>query len=364
MNRPSLLATGADGTGAGAAAASVLQRHGVVALTVTYGRRIALIRRCTAALEVLGIAHLVVVTNGIGAAYRAELEALQAQSRVRIELHHLPENIGAGGGFAAAIRQARASHGDAFLWLLDDDNCPRPGALDALADAMRGHDPVTTLTAFASLRGERFPLWMEAARSGDGEGVFHSRSSICSLDVRRIPAWLTKRLGRRPTSAAEATHAAVSVDVPGGPYGGFFIHARHIDTIGYPDPRYVLYFDDLEWTNRVRRMGGSVRLVPGCIVDDAEGDWAIDDTRQGKPRFFMIDLLRSSDRKRLYYSIRNNVYFKSRYWSAGWALTGANLALFVALAIGLGLALGRPRNAATMVGAAIDGVTGRLGGTL
>lgn len=351
-------------------AASVLQRHGVVALTVTYGRRIALIRRCTAALEALGIEHLVVVTNGIGAAYRAELEALQVQSRLRIELHHLPENLGAGGGFAAAIRHARATHGDTFFWLLDDDNCPRPGALDALARAMRGHDPVATLTAFASLRGERFPLWLDAARTGDGEGVFHSRSSICSLDVRRIPAWLAKRLGRPPAPAVAtasddlATRESASVDVPGGPYGGFLIHARHIDTIGYPDPRYVLYFDDLEWTNRVRRMGGSVRLVPGCIVDDAEGDWAVDATRQGKPRFFMIDLLRSGDRKRLYYSIRNNVYFKSRYWSAGWALTGANLALFVALAIGLGLALGRPRNAATMVGAAFDGVAGRLGGTL
>jgi hypothetical protein len=42
----------------------------------------------------------------------------------------------------------------------------------------------------------------------------------------------------------------------------------------------------------------------------------------------------------------------------------ANVALFVALSVGLGLAFGRPRNALTMVGAAFDGFLGRMGGSL
>ncbi|APW37496.1 hypothetical protein RD110_10085 [Rhodoferax koreense] len=342
----------------------------IVALTVTYGRRIALIRLCVQSLEALGIPRLVIVGNGVDAAYKLELEALKTTANLAITIVHLDKNVGAGAGFTAAIRHARAELGDRYLWLLDDDNCPRPGALEALRHAAKQCDPLHSLIAFTSLRGERFPLWLNAAKTGQGEGVFYRKSSISSLDVRRIPEFVLKRLRSSPPSLplmteVDSSPEAQGVDIPGGPYGGFFIHSRHIDVIGYPDERFVLYFDDLEWTNRVRRHGGHVVLVPGCVVDDAEGDWAAGDAQPtGRSRFFMIDLLRSENPKRLYYSIRNNIYFKSRYWSDGWVITAANVTMFVTLALGLGLVLRRPRNAWTMVSAAFDGVTGRLGGSL
>jgi GT2 family glycosyltransferase len=351
-------------------AKALLSAADIVALTVTYGRRIALVRLCVQSLERLGIPRLVIVTNGVDAGYKAELETLKAEASLAITMVHLGKNVGAGGGFAAAIRHARAEFGDQYLWLLDDDNCPRPGALDALRHAAKQFEPLHALVAFTSLRGERFPLWLTAAKTGQGEGVFYRKSSISSLDVRRIPEFVLKRLRRSPPSLplmadVDSSPEARGVDIPGGPYGGFFIHSRHIDVIGYPDERFVLYFDDLEWTNRVRRHGGHVVLVPGCVVDDAEGDWAAGDAQAvGKSRFFMIDLLRSDSPKRLYYSTRNNIYFKSRYWSDGWAITAANVTMFVTLAVGLGLILRRPRNAWTMVTAAFDGVTGRLGGSL
>ncbi|MDH2356821.1 glycosyltransferase [Bradyrhizobium sp. SSUT112] len=348
----------------------VLMRQDVVALTVTYGRRIALLRLCVDALEAAGIVRLVVVTNGIGADYRRELETLRQEVRVAIDLVHLERNVGAGGGFAAAINYARATYGEKFLWLLDDDNCPRENAIRALELAMNDSDPVGTLIAFSGLRGERFPLWLMAAKTGaGGDGVFYEKSSISSLDVRRIRTWIGMRLtGNRkplPTMAEVDTSVmARHVDIPGAPYGGFFIHSRNIDTIGLPDERYVLYFDDLEWTNRVCRQGGRIVLVPGCVIDDAEGDWAIEPSEPRAGRFFMVDLIRSEDRKRLYYSVRNNIYFKSRYWSDGWGIMLANVGLFVALSVGLGLRFGRVRNALTMIQGAFDGVLGRMGGSL
>lgn len=356
-------------SGGTAVGPEVLRRQDIVALTVTYGRRIALLRLCVAALEAAGIVRLVVVTNGVGADYFDELQALQTRARIDIDLVHLATNVGAGGGFAAAIRHARATYGEKYLWLLDDDNCPRENAIEALELSLRDVDPVGTLIAFTSLRGERFPLWMMAAKTGDGDGVFYRKSSISTLDVRRIPTWIANKLAGRSTphpvmADADTSVTARGVDIPGGPYGGFFVHSRHIDAIGLPDERYVLYYDDLEWTNRVRRRGGRVVLVPGCIVDDAEGDWTVDPSQKTVGRFFMIDLVCSNDRARLYYRIRNNIYFTSRYWSDSWALMTANVALFVALSVGLGLAYGRPRNALTMVGAAFDGITGRMGGVL
>lgn len=348
----------------------VLRRQDIVALTVTYGRRIALLRLCVAALEAAGVLRLVVVTNGIGADYRQELETLRQEARIGIDLVHLERNVGAGGGFAAAINYARTTYGEKFLWLLDDDNCPRENAVRALELVMSDSDPVGTLIAFSGLRGERFPLWLAAAKTGaGGNGVFYGRSSISSLDLRQIPAWIMKRFTGTRTSLpimadVDTSVMAQRVDIPGAPYGGFFIHSSIVDTIGLPDERYVLYFDDLEWTNRVCRRGGRIMLVPGCVINDAEGDWAIQKSENRVRRFFMIDLVRSDDRKRLYYSVRNNIYFKSRYWSDGWAIMTANVFLFVALALGLGLVLRRPRNALIMVRAAFDGMSGRLGGSL
>lgn len=347
----------------------IMQRQDIVALTVTYGRRIGLLSLCVAAVEAAGVVRLVVVTNGVGTDYRNELDALRTKAKIKIDLVHLAKNVGAGGGFAAAIRHARATYGEKFLWLLDDDNCPGKDAIAALERSMRPTDPVGTLIAWSGLRGERFPLWLIAAKTGDGDGVFYRKSSIASLDVRRIPTWILKKLTGEPPmlpvmTEVDTSLTAPGIDIPGSPYGGFFIHSRHIDAIGLPDQRYVLYFDDLEWTNRVYRQGGRIVLVPGCIIEDAEGDWAVGPGRPPAGRFFMIDLIRSKDSKRLYFSIRNNIYFKSRYWSDGWGIMFTNVTLFVVLTVGLGLVLGRPRNAVTMVRAALDGLFGRMGGSL
>lgn len=346
-----------------------LSPNNIIALTVTYGQRIALVEKCVEALQLLSIPHLVLVTNGIAKTYLTQLQELQFRAKIKIELVELDKNIGAGGGFAAGIKYARLKYGEKFLWFLDDDNCPREDAIKALSRASSDIDPIKNLIAFTSLRGDRFPLWLIAAKSGNGEGVFYRKSSISSLDFRRIPIWLWKRLRKTPSSIPkmgemDSSTTPVRVDIPGGPYGGFLIYSKHIDVIGYPEEKFVLYFDDLEWTNRVRRNGGHVFLVPGCIVDDAEGDWAVTENNGAESNFFMVNLIKSSSTKRLFFSIRNNIYFKSRFWNDNWLIMGLNITLFLILAIALGILLRKPKNAWTMIHAAFNGTLGRLGGHL
>ena len=337
----------------------------VTVVSVTYGLRFPLVQLCVQSLANVGVLRLVLVTNGIAETYRSQLESLRDHSELNIELVHLPENVGAGQGFAAGLRRAVELYGETFIWLMDDDNCPRSNGWAALQEAARNLDLIGDVVALAGLRGERFPTFMAAARSGEGNSVFYRKSSLFTLDIRSIPTWGLRKAARFWKSNSVKVDESKGVparivSIPGSPFGGFFINGRHISTIGYPDPRYVLYFDDLEWTNRVCRCGGTIFLVPNCRIDDAEPDWS----GAGGSRFFLIDLIASDNRVRVFYTVRNCVYFKSRYWRDSWAILLLNVGLLIGLSAGIGLMLRKPAMAAVVVRAAIDGLLGRLGGRL
>ena len=44
---------------------------------------------------------------------------------------HLHRNVGGAGGFAAGIARALVRHDADWVWVMDDDTVPRPGALAA-----------------------------------------------------------------------------------------------------------------------------------------------------------------------------------------------------------------------------------------
>jgi GT2 family glycosyltransferase len=333
----------------------------VVVVTVTYGRRLELLRRTVAGIVGAGAARLIVVGNGIDAAYREAIVALGATTGIPLDLVVLDGNRGSAAGFGAGLDHALRHYPDAFLWLLDDDNCPRPDALAQLQAAWRdatadGAERV----ALCSLRLDR-TRFVAAAMTGDGEGAFARRSAVASLDIRRLLGRRRRRRTPTPLVRAEEVSARPPVALPWAPYGGFFIHAALARELGLPDERFVLYGDDLEWTHRLVRRGGAVLLVPGSLIDDLEIEWT---EAAVTPRFFLFDLLSAKSPVRLYFSTRNDIYFKTRYWSDNTAILAVNAALFALLTVALGVVTARPRNALVILRAMRDGFAGRMGGRL
>lgn len=335
----------------------------VVVITVTYGQRIELLRRMVAGICIAGAARLVIVGNGIDNRYQEEIAALRRNAALPIDLVLIEHNLGSASGFGRGLRHAFEHYPDMFFWLLDDDNCPRPDALTqlrtAFLDATRhGADHV----ALCSLRLDR-TRFVNAAMTGDGEGAFARRSAVASFDIRRFADKLLRRNDAAPaTRRSEDVSKRAPVALPWAPYGGFFIHGRLARDLGLPDERFVLYGDDLEWTHRLVRRSGAVLLVPASLIDDLEVEWTLG--KAPAPRFFLFDLLRSASPTRLYFSIRNDVYFKTRYWSDNRLILAVNAVGFAFLTVVLGVATRRTRNAVIILRAMCDGFAGRMGGRL
>jgi GT2 family glycosyltransferase len=147
------------------------------------------------------------------------------------------------------------------------------------------------------------------------------------------------------------------VPIPWAPYGGLFLHRRMLETIGYPDESLRLYGDDTEFTNRIVRRGGHLFLVPRSRIVDIEPSWSDGSRPQ---RFYIARLLTGGSPRRLYLSIRNDVFFTSRYWCDSRLMMLLNAVGFAALTVATGLVIGRLNAALLACRAVRDGIAGRL----
>ena len=331
----------------------------VCAVTVTYGERMPLLAETLRGAAAAGASAAVVAGNGISQAYTDALAVLAQDFPVPLIIVTLPENRGSASGFAAALRAAVAQTNCPFLWLLDDDNLPAPDALAALRAAGAAIAADTSETwALVSLREDR-PNYRKAAATGDMAGAFPPRGHVMGFDWRRAPRQFVRRLlGGRPGLPASATSRAM-LPIPWAPYGGLFLHRRVLQAIGYPDEALRLYGDDTEFTNRIVRSGGRLLLVPGSRIADIEPSWTEGDAPQ---RFYVARLLAGRSPRRLYLSVRNDVFFTSRYWCDSRIRLFLNAAGFVMLTLSMGLLTGRLAPALLVWRALCDGLAGRLEG--
>jgi GT2 family glycosyltransferase len=94
--------------------------------------------------------------------------------------------------------------------------------------------------------------------------------------------------------------------VPVAPYGGLFIDKKILTKIGYPDENFYLYADDHEWSYRITKNGGEIYLIFDSKIDDIELSWHV--PKENKETTFSI--ISKANPFRVYYSIRNRVYFE------------------------------------------------------
>ncbi len=281
----------------------------------------ALTLRCLRALAACDYPalRLVVVDNASGDDSVAQIRAAWP----RITLLCATENRGFAEGHALALAQARTWNA-AALWLLNSDAEPETGALRRLVDAWQAH-------------GDAIYGGAPLCPTADG------RLQLNFPDKYLDPAGRPRPFRRDRRVIYDASWATAPPRRVGAVAGScLLLPLRLIDTLGWLDPAWFLYCEEIDYCYRLREHGVACWLVPQARVWHAGGGSA---TARG-----VADAI-------AYYGARNEIVLARRHADG----VMAGLIALKKLLRALALAVLRPRRAAYVLRGLIDALRGRRG---
>lgn len=307
----------------------------ITVVTVTYGNRRALLEQVIAQVLREGVEHIVVIDNGA----RWDVSAI---SDHRISVVRFGRNVGSALGFARGMACAVDS-GSEYIWLLDDDTVPVAGCLEVLVHAYKA-----LRTEYASNM-----LAVLAWRPGHAGATSHAinRSSFLGFNVTDVPARIFRRLVGVRVNTTPAQELAVA------PYGGLLFSRDLVRTHGLPNPDFVVGADDTEFTYRITRAGGTIRLVPSAKIRDLEVSWHL----RGRSGGSLERWLFSRANARAYYAARNLAYFETHCRTNTTIMLSINRLVYETVLVLFALVTGRLSAYRTLRRAVSDGRSGRLG---
>ncbi len=202
----------------------------VVAVVVTYNRR-ELLEGCLTSLEAqTHRPDLVVVVDNASTDDTADHLA-RRQWTVAHQILTMPRNYGGSMGFAVGLRAA-ATRGAESVWLMDDDAVAAPDALEYLLEDSK-----------VAARGGAKPAFACSL-------VVWKDGSAARMNIPRANAQWN-------LSAARISRPVVDVD--SASFVSCLIPMEHVRAVGLPHIGYFKWYDDTEYTLRLRgRFGPGV----------------------------------------------------------------------------------------------------------
>lgn len=173
-------------------------------------------------------------------------------------LIRLTRNTGGAGGFAVGMAAAVARHRPDWVWVMDDDTIPEPGALDGLLGALDGY-PSDDLVALGSR-----VVWTE----GSEHPMNTPRKNPFARRVERDRAAHVDSQPVRSLSFVSSMYRTDSIE-------------RH----GLPVADYFLWNDDFEFSARLLRRGTGLSVPASTVVHKTKA-LASTDTDPGE-RFYL-----------------------------------------------------------------------------
>lgn len=237
---------------------------------VTYNR-VQLLQECVAhaKAQTRRAAGTIIVDNASTDGTAAYLESLEGEDG--LEVIRLPHNIGGAGGFAKGMERALQSEADCVL-LIDDD-------------AMIAEDYMEKILAARS-RCPQYRALAGAVRS-DGRISTAHRSNLMKAGLlsRNVP----EESYRQESFVCDITS-----------FCGMVVDTDLIRQIGLPHAEYFIWFDDIEYSLRIR---GYSRFL---VVTDAEIDHKAEKGIPGRPRRYGW---------KDYYAVRNRILMVKEHGS-------------------------------------------------
>ena len=207
----------------------------VGAVIVTYNRRDLLLECVRANLaQQQALDVIIIVDNASTDGTPETLESSGMFNIPRLHYHRLPSNVGGAGGFSFGLQKAVEAGCD-WIWLMDDDAIPEADALEQLFE----HLPETT----------KPPLLASQVvnRAGKPDVAHRTRLQHRPLRSNHVPASEYQQL----TFEADAVS-----------FVGPLVHRQHVEVCGLPRDDFFIYYDDFEYTHRIRNAGFQLIVVP------------------------------------------------------------------------------------------------------
>jgi rhamnopyranosyl-N-acetylglucosaminyl-diphospho-decaprenol beta-1,3/1,4-galactofuranosyltransferase len=212
-----------------------------VAVVIVTFNRADLLTRCLDGLAAMTTQpDAVYVVNNASEDHTKEV--LDSYQGLRLHALHSEENLGGAGGFHLGVGTAYDAGHDR-IWLMDDDVVPAPECL-------------------AVLLANGGPCLM-AVRE-DLQGRLCEKAAI-TFDLANPFALRPKR---RSVEDAYDTRDAMPAEVPieNVAFEGFMVHRRVIERVGLPDPRFFIFYDDVDFAIRARRAGFPIMAVRDAVL--------------------------------------------------------------------------------------------------
>ena len=150
---------------------------------------------------------------------------------------HNEVNTGGAGGFYTGIRHAHQL-GYEWIFIMDDDVFADSGCIEQLMEVAH-------------------PCMIAVREYKDGQlveraAIEYNLSNPFYLNPKRL-AVCDKYKNREDMPA--------TIEVDNVAFEGFMIKREVIDIIGYPEPRYFIFYDDVDYALRARKAGYSIKAV-------------------------------------------------------------------------------------------------------
>lgn len=233
----------------------------LVAVVVTYNRleklKVTLARLLESSAAELSA--VVVVNNASTDGTEAWLKSYEADliddGDQRLDVINSAQNTGGAGGFATGMRHAMEAHSPDWLVVMDDDGRPAQGGL----------------TRFHAIPEDK---WDAIAAA-----VYFPTGEICEMNrPSRNPFWHRKEFirtlvggGRSGFHVQPSDYDGPGMQIDVTSFVGFFISARSIRRIGYPDPALFIYGDDGIYTLELTKAGHKIGFEPSILFEHDMG---------------------------------------------------------------------------------------------
>ncbi len=328
------------------------------AIIVTYGNRFLLLRKVVLELLNIKIDKIVIVDNKSEKESADQLIKLRKEYKSIIEVVSLNENTGSAKGYAIGIRKALEYSDCEFIWLLDDDNKPDENALSVLKEFWRDLkvQNKNERVCLASHRKDR-QIYKDAVIKNNPQLVLGRKNIFRAFHIANMPSFLRNRIVKKIKKSNISVYSEKTAgEVYAVPYGGMFFNKDLIDLIGYPDEKLYLYVDDHEYSYRIIKKGGAIWLLLNSTIRDIDQSWHV----QAKG-FAVNRIAKDTNHIRLYYSIRNRVYFERNELVTNRVVYYLNMIIYSLIVVGIALPNFKFKNIRIYCIALLHGLTGKMG---